>query len=227
MKLLWILPFLLFSCATSQHTRGKRGIFNEWTSSSGRNDSATYCEPFDSNARQDLLSLADPSNFPRTRYRLGSWRAIEKETDCSRFVHEIYKRAGFPFHFRSSRELKYAAEFETVDADDALPGDLMVFRGHVGIVDQDRRIISATRNRGRNRSSITKMDPSNFKSPRGGIYALRYRCPAGFRPVAYNPPPARALSSVKTDRKKKRSRFNHRPNHRSNQRRIQIEASNR
>jgi len=215
MKLLWILPFLLFSCAATHQQRSKRGIFDEWQAN--RTNSTSYCEPFDAKARQELLNLADPSNFPRTRYRLGSWREIERETDCSRFVHEIYKRAGFPFHFRSTRELKYASEFKAVNADEAMPGDLMVFRGHVGIVDQDGRIISATRNRGRQRSSITKMEPYNFKAPRGGIFALRYRCPPGFQPLAYRPP----LRKVATTSKKKR------PKMRPSQRKIQMEASNR
>lgn len=220
MRIFWLIPFLLFSCATSQQIKGKKGLFQEWVPPSQRSEAQNYCEPLNAEARQELLSIADPANFPRTRYRLGSWRAIEKETDCSRFVHEIYKRAGFPFGFRSSRELKYAPEFQTIDAEEALPGDLMVFRGHVGIVDQEGRIISATRNRRRQPSAITVMPPTNFKSPRGGVYALRYRCEPGFEPVAHKPvmPVIRATASKPKRVKKKRKR--HQP-------KIQIELSSR
>src|SRR5579864_1031752 len=53
--------------------------------------------------------------------------------DCSHLVHAIYERAGFPYSYASSDDL-YAgvAGFQRI----ALPqsGDLVVWRGHAGIV---------------------------------------------------------------------------------------------
>jgi hypothetical protein len=54
----------------------------------------------------------------------------------------------------------------------------MLFRGHVGIVAEDGKIISALRTRHRRRkSSIEALDRKNFRAFRGKKrYVLRYRC---------------------------------------------------
>lgn len=53
--------------------------------------------------------------------------------DCSHLVHDIYERAGLPYDYATSRDL-----YDGVDAFrrvyDPLPGDIIVWRGHVGIV---------------------------------------------------------------------------------------------
>jgi len=57
----------------------------------------------------------------------------ESETDCSHLVHDVYKQAGFPYDYASSRELYIGStNFTRVRAPQA--GDLVVWRGHVGIV---------------------------------------------------------------------------------------------
>jgi len=57
----------------------------------------------------------------------------ESETDCSHLVHQVYARAGFPYDYVSSRELYFGStNFMRVHAPQA--GDLVVWRGHVGIV---------------------------------------------------------------------------------------------
>ena len=57
----------------------------------------------------------------------------EPETDCSHLVHDIYEKAGFPYDYVTSRELYIgSANFTRVRAPQ--PGDLVVWRGHVGIV---------------------------------------------------------------------------------------------
>ena len=57
----------------------------------------------------------------------------ESETDCSHLVHEVYERAGFVYDYVSSRELYIgSANFTRVRVPQA--GDLVVWRGHVGIV---------------------------------------------------------------------------------------------
>ena len=57
----------------------------------------------------------------------------ESETDCSHLVHDIYEQAGFPYEYVSSRELYIGStNFARVRVPQA--GDLVVWRGHVGIV---------------------------------------------------------------------------------------------
>lgn len=57
----------------------------------------------------------------------------ESGTDCSHLVHDIYEQAGFPYDYVSSRELYVGnANFTRVHMPHA--GDLVVWRGHVGIV---------------------------------------------------------------------------------------------
>jgi NlpC/P60 family protein len=53
--------------------------------------------------------------------------------DCSHFVHDLYEQAGYPYPYASSRDLYLGTEnFVRVRAPH--PGDLIVWRGHVGIV---------------------------------------------------------------------------------------------
>jgi hypothetical protein len=58
---------------------------------------------------------------------------LSSESDCSHFVHAIYDRAGFPYDYVSSSSL-YAGSKEFQRVEHAQPGDLVVWRGHVGIV---------------------------------------------------------------------------------------------
>ncbi len=139
-------------------------------------DLSASCAPMTKRKREEVLRIADPENFFGTRYRKGprNRRRIERETDCSSFVHEIYRRAGLPYHFRTTRDLKNAPEFTTVPTRKALPGDLVLFRHHVGILGADGKIISATETpRRRVPSSITEYPDQVF----GRVKAvLRYRC---------------------------------------------------
>src|SRR5713226_3919130 len=71
-------------------------------------------------------------------------RAIVRETsfvetsegrteDCSHFVHDLYEQAGYSYLYASSGDLYLGTEnFVRVRAPH--PGDLVVWRGHVGIV---------------------------------------------------------------------------------------------
>ena len=55
------------------------------------------------------------------------------ETDCSHLVHEVFEKAGFSYDYASSRDLYMGdVAFTRVRAPQA--GDLVVWRGHVGIV---------------------------------------------------------------------------------------------
>jgi cell wall-associated NlpC family hydrolase len=54
-------------------------------------------------------------------------------SDCSHLVHAIYERAGFPYTYLNSYDLYDGAEgFQRIWYPQ--PGDLIVWRGHVGIV---------------------------------------------------------------------------------------------
>ena len=53
--------------------------------------------------------------------------------DCSHLVHAIYERAGFPYQYASSSDL-YAGVQEFQRVRQPRRGDLVVWRGHVGIV---------------------------------------------------------------------------------------------
>lgn len=57
----------------------------------------------------------------------------ESETDCSHLVHDVYEQAGFPYEYVSSREL-YVGNANFVRVRAPQPGDLVVWRGHVGVV---------------------------------------------------------------------------------------------
>src|SRR6266853_1384058 len=55
------------------------------------------------------------------------------KSDCSHLVHAIYERAGFPYSYASSADLYTGIEeFQRVKKPQA--GDLVGWRGHVGIV---------------------------------------------------------------------------------------------
>ena len=60
---------------------------------------------------------------------------VDSETDCSHLVHDVYEQAGFPYDYASSRDLYIGSgstNFTRVRTPQA--GDLVVWRGHVGIV---------------------------------------------------------------------------------------------
>jgi len=55
------------------------------------------------------------------------------EPDCSHLVHAIYEQAGFPYAYAPSSDLYAGVEgFQRVKHPE--PGDLIVWRGHAGIV---------------------------------------------------------------------------------------------
>ena len=56
-----------------------------------------------------------------------------RKPDCSHLVHEVYTLAGFAYPYASSFDL-YAGVEGFVRVAKAQPGDLVVWRGHVGIV---------------------------------------------------------------------------------------------
>jgi hypothetical protein len=68
----------------------------------------------------------------------GPVRRSEARSDCSHLVHAIYEKAGFPYTYVSSSDLYLGAEeFQRVAQPQ--PGDLVVWRGHAGIVVNPRQ----------------------------------------------------------------------------------------
>lgn len=60
-------------------------------------------------------------------------RVQRQESDCSHLVHAIYEEAGFTYSYAPSSDLYAGTEdFQRVKKPE--PGDLVVWRGHVGIV---------------------------------------------------------------------------------------------
>jgi hypothetical protein len=68
----------------------------------------------------------------------GPGRRAEVRSDSSHLVHHIYEKAGFPYTYMSSSDLYMGTEeFQRVAQPQ--PGDLVVWRGHAGIVVNPRQ----------------------------------------------------------------------------------------
>lgn len=79
----------------------------------------------------DRLSIIASALNARVRY---------VDRDCSHLVHAIYEEAGFPYNYEPSSQIYAGAEgFQRVKRPE--PGDLVVWRGHVGIVIKPSRHI--------------------------------------------------------------------------------------
>lgn len=81
----------------------------------------------DSLTPDDRLSLLAAALDKRVQRRA--------EPDCSHLVHAVYEAAGFPYPYAPSSDI-YAGNENFRRVKSPLPGDLVVWRGHVGIVIQ-------------------------------------------------------------------------------------------
>jgi len=79
----------------------------------------------DSLNEEDRLSLMAAALDTRLRR--------DSEQDCSHLVHAIYQQAGFPYDYAPSDDL-YAGVAGFRRVKQPLPGDLIVWPGHAGIV---------------------------------------------------------------------------------------------
>ena len=113
-----------------------------------------------------------------TRHRLSN------EPDCSHLVHAVYERAGFPYPYSNSRELYAGIEhFQAVTQPQT--GDLIVWRGHVGIIvsPAKRSFFSAVR---------SGHGVEQYDSP----YWRRRGLPRFFRYVKYSPSVSSSTTSA-------------------------------
>ena len=60
-------------------------------------------------------------------------RLADRQPDCSHLTHDVYTRAGYPYPYARSIDL-YVGIPRFVRVTKPQPGDLVVWRGHVGIV---------------------------------------------------------------------------------------------
>jgi hypothetical protein len=95
---------------------------------------------------------------------------VRRTPDCSHLVHQIYTAAGFHYAYAPSHALySGASPFRIVSSPQ--PGDLIVWRGHVGlVVDPDERTFYSSQRTGLITSSYT----SRYWKGRGKAKFLRY-----------------------------------------------------
>jgi cell wall-associated NlpC family hydrolase len=86
-----------------------------------------------SHGRKTDRTLSPDDGLALIAAALNSKARLHSERDCSHLVHAIYERAGFPYAYASSSDL-YAGVEGFLRVTRPQPGDLVVWRGHVGIV---------------------------------------------------------------------------------------------
>lgn len=119
------------------------------------------------------MSVAHETAFQGARdvvVQLGT-QIHRTELDCSHFVHALYKHAGLPYEYATSRTLYRGLEgFESVGQPES--GDLAVWPGHVGIVIKPEKhtFLSAI-------ASGVKISSyaSRYWTKRGNVHFLRYQ----------------------------------------------------
>ena len=82
--------------------------------------------------RDDGLAIVDTISEPRQTLRKRG-----AKPDCSHLVNAIYNQAGFPYPYAKSADL-YRGEPNFIRVNAPQPGDLIVWRGHVGLVTDPR-----------------------------------------------------------------------------------------
>ncbi|HEY1677267.1 MAG TPA: NlpC/P60 family protein [Candidatus Sulfotelmatobacter sp.] len=87
-------------------------------------ESATGRHALNSRERRTVVAVALKSTALRRDQR-----------DCSHLVHAVFERAGFPYAYAPSDDL-YDGSIGFQRVSKPKPGDLIVWRGHVGIVIQ-------------------------------------------------------------------------------------------
>jgi cell wall-associated NlpC family hydrolase len=120
-------------CATACALSAQNDAAFVRSSNPGQKDQVVVrAEPRQTLTADDGLSILAAALDSRPRVR--------SENDCSHLAHAIYQRAGFPYTYASSSDLfDGIVSFERVSH--AQPGDLIVWRGHVGIVVKPSRHI--------------------------------------------------------------------------------------
>jgi cell wall-associated NlpC family hydrolase len=107
-----------------------------WAQGEPRRTGASGTAPQGANGnrgRKTDRSLSPDDRLSVIAAALDSKAHPSSESDCSHLVHAIYERAGFTYPYASSSDLYVGVEgFQRVMRPQS--GDLVVWRGHVGIV---------------------------------------------------------------------------------------------
>ena len=104
-----------------RHARSSNAVLQRTNKEAQDNDAVLD----DALTQDDRLSLIAAALDSRVRRN--------SQPDCSHLVHAIYERAGFPYAYAPSSDLyRGVDEFQRVKVPE--PGDLIVWRGHAGIV---------------------------------------------------------------------------------------------
>jgi hypothetical protein len=94
----------------------------------------------DDQPKDSDLQLNDDDRLSLIAAALDARVRRDSEHDCSHLVHAIYEQAGFPYAYAPSSDLYAGVEgFQRVKQPE--PGDLIVWRGHAGIVVQPSKHI--------------------------------------------------------------------------------------
>jgi cell wall-associated NlpC family hydrolase len=112
------------------------GLAPWFASAQTENDGSNAIAAHNTSRHQDLAtsrSLTTDDGLSVIASALDSRVRLHSGNDCSHLVHTIYERAGFPYFYVSSSSL-YAGTKEFQRVKQPQPGDLVVWRGHVGIV---------------------------------------------------------------------------------------------
>ena len=145
------------------------------------------CHDMNDLDRKKLITLAEPVNFPHTPYQSPPRASkAEDETDCSHFVNQMMKRAGFDYPYAPTRYIECLRVFKPIQEGDARAGDLIIYPSHMGILDASGQVISATQGGPQKRSQLKPSDPrfipsiTRFKKDLAGDgqwKVLRWSCP--------------------------------------------------
>jgi cell wall-associated NlpC family hydrolase len=85
-------------------------------------------------ASESDRSLSQDDRLSLLAAALDSKVRLVSKRDCSHLVHAIYQRAGFPYAYAPSSDLYAGAAEGFQRVKQPQPGDLVVWKGHVGIV---------------------------------------------------------------------------------------------
>lgn len=92
---------------------------------------AAFCSPQDDSSGVRLLNRDEARTLVNTASKQRG--KVGQKPDCSHLVHQIYELSGFPYPYASSYDLYEGIDnFRRVST--PRPGDLVVWRGHVGIL---------------------------------------------------------------------------------------------
>jgi len=143
-----------------------------------KNWSPINCMEFSEEIRETLLEVATPDNFPNTKYRkaYSLEKSVEEETDCSRFVFHVFKRVGLYYPMATTKNFSCLSVFKEIGSEEAQAGDIVLMRGHIGILGREGKLISATSGK-RSRWRGSSIRELSLKSFRGKKRYFTWSCP--------------------------------------------------